>query len=132
MAYYLDIGMLLKQTGLIDFLIVNISQHNIFHAVIDGLFKLLYLLHSALWSLRSNVESSLDAIRSHRLLQVCLVCDPTGKIGTVGKQYSHLVLIINTGIVTVAARCQPCQHCSTHHDGGKQPKKSFHHVLYLL
>ena len=58
MAYYLDIGMLLKQTGLIDFLIVNGCQHNIFHAVINGFFKLLDLLHCALWSLRSNVDTN--------------------------------------------------------------------------
>ena len=63
--YHLDIGVLLQKSGLIDRLVVDGRQHDVFHAVVDGLFQLFYLLCGTLGGLGSHVGSGHDAVRGH-------------------------------------------------------------------
>ena len=132
MAHDLDIRILFEQFGVVDFLIVDGGQHDVFGSTIDGIPQLIDLLVCAFGGLGSFVEIGLETVGAQHFLKVFLVGGPTVKAGIVGKQDHYLLLIVTFVVIAVAACDQPYHDCSTQDDGGEQPKNFGSHNDYLF
>jgi hypothetical protein len=89
----LDIGILIKDLGIVDSFVINSSQNYNLSSFPDGFLKLLHLFCRTLLILRGNVEFGVEAVLVHYVLKVLPVHGPTVNDGIIRKQYGYLLVL---------------------------------------